>query len=99
MSSVQAMIIAVAKGKKAKEWVMQEQKKLTRMNMAILRKYAELSGVFLGPDNGIRVATTLKMSQQEKEQWEVHEKKVREEKEQEVLEQEDENDSQGESKE
>ena len=74
------MIIALAKGTQAMEWVLQEQKELAKMNMRILRKYAELAEIFMGPDNGIRVTTMLELGQQEKVEWKVHEEMVRREK-------------------
>ena len=64
---------------------MQEQKDLAKINMRILRKYAELAGIFLGPDNGIRVTTMLAVGQQEKEEWKPHAEMVRKEKEKEGI--------------
>ena len=69
ISPVQWMIIAAAKETGAQDWVTQAQKELTKSNMKILREYADMVGLYMGPDNGIRVVSVLKDTQNTKEAW------------------------------
>ena len=59
----------MAKGKEAQAWVTQAQKELTKGNMKILREYANLAGLYMGPDNGIRIVSVFKDTQNTKEAW------------------------------
>ena len=57
ISPVQWMIIAAAKETGAQDWVTKAQRELTKSNMKILREYANMVGLYMGPDNGIRVVS------------------------------------------
>ena len=59
----------MAKGKEAQAWVTQAQKELTKGKIKILREYANLAGLYMGPDNGIRVVSVFKDTQNTKEAW------------------------------
>ena len=68
ISSKQYMTIAAVKGNMAQETIMCTQRRLAIWNGKILCKYAELAGLYKGPDNGIRIVSTLQDCQKQKKQ-------------------------------
>jgi len=68
ISPTQHLIIAAAHPKKALDYIFKAQKALTHHNTTILNKYTQLTGMHKGPDNGIRIATKLKPTQEQDKQ-------------------------------